>query len=307
MLNALVSFSCVLLRLLRLPVLSLRMAAMIKKHIGFIGAGQMATALGAGFVRAGLVSGAELIASDPSSEARERFSHSTGGQAVDDNDEVVRRSDVLFLAVKPQQMVRVAAELKGKLGPDLLVISIAAGIHLSDLARGFGEKVRWARVMPNTPCLVGKGACGYCLGGTSTSADGQLVQQLLSAVALAIEVEEKLLDAVTGLSGSGPAFVYVIIEALSDGGVRMGLPRAVATALAAQTVLGAAQMVLSTGDHPGVLKDRVASPGGTTIAGLQVLEEAGLRGGLMAAVEAATRRSLELATGSAGVPHASSR
>ena len=274
------------------------MAAMIKKRIGFIGAGQMATALGEGFVRAGLVSGAELIASDPSSEARERFARATGGQTVDDNAEVAGRADVLFLAVKPQQMVRVAAELKGKLGPDLLVISIAAGIRLSVLAQGFGEKVRLVRVMPNTPCLVGKGACGYCLGGTATPADGQLVQQLLSAVGLAFEVEEKLLDAVTGLSGSGPAFVYVIIEALSDGGVRMGLPRAVASALAAQTVLGAAQMVLSTGDHPGVLKDRVASPGGTTIAGLQALEQAGLRGGLMAAVEAATRRSLEY--GSAG-------
>jgi len=257
----------------------------------------MATALGEGFVRCGLVPGVELIASDPSPEARQRFACATGGQCVEDNVEVVRRADVLFLAVKPQQMVRVAAEFKGQLGPDLLVVSIAAGIRLLVLAQGFGEQVRLIRVMPNTPCLVGKGACGYCLGDAATLADGQLVQQLLSAVGLAIEVEERLLDAVTGLSGSGPAFVYLIIEALSDGGVRMGLPRAVASALAAQTVLGAAQMVLSTGDHPGVLKDRVASPGGTTIAGLQALEEAGIRGGLMAAVEAATRRSLELAGG----------
>jgi pyrroline-5-carboxylate reductase len=257
----------------------------------------MATALGEGFVRAGLVSAAELIASDPSSEARQRFARATGAEAVNDNAEVVRRAEVLFLAVKPQQMVRVAAELKGRLGPDLLVISIAAGIRLSVLAQGFGDRVRLVRVMPNTPCLVGKGACGYCLGGSAVAADGLLVQQLLSAVGLAFEVEEKLLDAVTGLSGSGPAFVYVIIEALSDGGVRMGLPRTVASALAAQTVLGAAQMVLSTGDHPGVLKDRVASPGGTTIAGLQAMEEAGIRGGMMAAVEAATRRSLELAAG----------
>ena len=204
---------------------------MIKKRIGFIGAGQMATALGEGFIRAGLVSGAEVIASDPSSEARQRFARATGGQAVDDNAEVAGRTDVLFLAVKPQQMVRVAAELKGKLGPDLLLISIAAGIRLAVLAQGFGERVRLVRVMPNTPCLVGKGACGYCLGGTATPADGQLVGQLLSAVGLAVEVEEKLLDAVTGLSGSGPAFVYVIIEALSDGGVRMGLPRAVAIRL----------------------------------------------------------------------------
>ena len=265
------------------------MAVMMKKRIGFIGAGQMATALGEGFVGAGLVSAADLIAADPSSAARTRFARATGGQAVEDNAEVVSRCDVLFLAVKPQQMVRVAAELKGQLGPDLLVISIAAGIRLSVLAQGFGEKVRLVRVMPNTPCLVRKGACGYCLGGTATPADGQVVPELLSAVGLAFEVEEKLLDAVTGLSGSGPAFVYVIIEALSDGGVRMGLPRSVASALAAQTVLGAAQMVLSTGDHPGVLKDRVASPGGTTIAGLQALEEAGIRGGLMSAVEAATR------------------
>ncbi len=270
---------------------------MINKRIGFIGAGQMATAMGEGFLRAGLVSAAELIASDPSFEARQRFSRSTGGKTVEDNVEVANCADVLVLAIKPQQMVRVAAELKGKLGPDLLLISIAAGIRLSVLVQGFGERVRMVRVMPNTPCLVGKGACAYCLGGNATPADGALVGQLLLAVGLAFEVEEKLLDAVTGLSGSGPAFVYVIIEALSDGGVRMGLPRTIASALAAQTVLGAAQMVLSTGDHPGVLKDRVASPGGTTIAGLKALEDAGLRGGMMAAVEAATRRSMELATG----------
>jgi pyrroline-5-carboxylate reductase len=132
------------------------------------------------------------------------------------------------------------------------------------------------------------------LGPSATQEDGELVQRLLSAVGWAVAVEEKMLDAVTGLSGSGPAFVYVIIEALSDGGVRMGLPRAVATALAAQTVLGAAQMVRTTGEHPGVLKDRVASPCGTTIAGLLAMEQAGIRGGLMAAVEAATRRSMEM-------------
>ena len=152
--------------------------------------------------------------------------------------------------------------------------------------------------MPNTPCLVGQGACGYCLGGKATAEDGQLVQQMLGAVGVAYQVEEKLLDAVTGLSGSGPAFVYVMIEALSDGGVRMGLPRHVATALAAQTVRGAAEMVLVTGEHPGVLKDRVTSPGGTTIAGLQALEAGGVRAALMAAVEAATRRAAELSAGS---------
>jgi pyrroline-5-carboxylate reductase len=270
---------------------------MIEKRIGFIGAGQMATALGEGFARAALVNPPDLVAFDPSSDACERFTKATGGRILAGNLEVARTADVLILAVKPQQMVRVAAELKGQIRPETLVISIAAGIRLATLEQGFGENLRLVRVMPNTPCLVGQGASAYCLGGKATAEDGQLVQQLLSAVGLAVAVEEKMLDAVTGLSGSGPAFVYVIIEALSDGGVRMGLPRAVATALAAQTVLGAAQMVRTTGEHPGVLKDRVASPGGTTIAGLQALEQAGLRGGLMAAVEAATRRSIEMATG----------
>jgi len=270
---------------------------MIEKRIGFIGAGQMATALGEGFVRAGLLKPANLIASDPSPEAAARFAKATGGRTVASNAEVAQAADVLFLAVKPQQMVRVAAELKGKIAPETLLISIAAGIRLAVLEQGFGEQLRLVRVMPNTPCLVGQGASGYCLGGRATAADAELVQELLSAVGLAVAVEEKLLDAVTGLSGSGPAFVYVIIEALSDGGVRMGLPRAVASALAAQTVLGAAQMVRTTGEHPGVLKDRVASPGGTTIAGLQALEQAGIRGGMMAAVEAATHRSIEMAKG----------
>jgi pyrroline-5-carboxylate reductase len=148
--------------------------------------------------------------------------------------------------------------------------------------------------MPNTPCLVGETASGYCLGEHCTPGDGQLVGQLLNSVGKSFQVDEKLLDAVTGLSGSGPAFVYVMIEALSDGGVRMGLPREAALTLAAQTVLGAAKMVLETGDHPAILKDRVASPGGTTIAGLQALETGGVRAALISAVEAATRRSVEL-------------
>jgi pyrroline-5-carboxylate reductase len=148
--------------------------------------------------------------------------------------------------------------------------------------------------MPNTPCLVGEGASGYCLGPRTTEADRELVERLLSSVGRAVAVDEKLLDVVTGLSGSGPAFVFVMIEALADGGVRMGLPRATALELAAQTVKGAAQMVLVSGDHPAVLKDQVASPGGTTIAGLQALEAGGLRSALIGAVEAATRRSIEL-------------
>jgi pyrroline-5-carboxylate reductase len=162
------------------------------------------------------------------------------------------------------------------------------------LGKGLASGVRLVRLMPNTPCLVGQSASGYCLGPNATPADGQLVAQLLGAVGKAFAVDEKMLDAVTGLSGSGPAFVYIMIEALSDGGVRMGLPRDVAAALAAQTVRGAAEMVISSGEHPAVLKDRVASPGGTTIAGLQALEAGGVRAALISAVEAATRRSIEL-------------
>jgi pyrroline-5-carboxylate reductase len=270
------------------------MSTMVSKRIGFIGAGQMATALGQGFVRAGLVRAEELLASDPSEDARQRFAQATGGRTTADNSEAARQADVIFLAVKPQQMGRVLAELKGTLAAGQVVVSIAAGIRLSVLADGLGPAVRLVRVMPNTPCLVGRGACGYCLGPNTTPEDGRLVQQLLQSVGIAAEVEEKLLDAVTGLSGSGPAFVYVMIEALSDGGVRMGLPRTIAARLAAQTVLGSAEMVLCTGEHPGVLKDRVASPGGTTIAGLQALEAGGVRAALMAAVEAAARRSAEL-------------
>ena len=267
---------------------------MVERRIGFIGAGQMATALAKGFTRAGLVAANHVTASDPVADARQRFGHETGAKISADNLQVAAAADVLFLAVKPQQMPQVLAELSGQISPDKLVVSIVAGLRLSTLAEGLGHDVRLVRVMPNTPCLVGQGACGYCLGERASADDGHLVEGLLGAVGKAFRVEEKLLDAVTGLSGSGPAFVYVIIEALSDGGVRMGLPRAVASALAAQTVLGSAQMVLQTAEHPAVLKDRVTSPGGTTIAGLQALEEGGLRAALMAAVEEATLRSIEL-------------
>jgi pyrroline-5-carboxylate reductase len=278
------------------------MAGMLAKRIGFIGAGQMATALAQGFVRGGLLLGEQVYAADPSDAARQRFSHASGSRTTTDNAAVADGSDVLFLAVKPQQIAAVLATLHGHVRPDCLVVSIAAGISLAVLGRGLGPHVRLVRVMPNTPCLVGKGASAYAMGPRATADDGQLVAQLLSSVGTAVQVEEKLLDAVTGLSGSGPAFAYVMIEALSDGGVRMGLPREVAAALAAQTLLGAAEMVIATGEHPGVLKDRVTSPGGTTIAGLQALEEGGVRAALMAAVEAASLRSAELGALAAAAP-----
>lgn len=263
-------------------------------RVGFIGAGKMATALARGLVAAGFTSADQIVASDVYPAARQQFAQETKSRAVETNSEVVASSQIVVLAVKPQQMSGVLAELKGKVTAQHLVISIAAGVPLKTLVAGLGENTRLVRVMPNTPCLVGASASGFAIGGAATKEDAALVEQLLSAVGVAVSVDEKLLDAVTGLSGSGPAYVYQIIEALSDGGVRVGLPRDVATKLAAQTLLGAAKMVLETGEHPGKLKDAVTSPGGTTIAGLHALERGGLRAALMNAVEAATNRSKEL-------------
>lgn len=262
--------------------------------VGFVGAGQMATALAAGWARAGLLDAARSHASDPVPAARAKFEAATGVKAVDSNAEVAADADVLVLAVKPQVMAAASAELRQHLLPRHLVVSIAAGVTLDALAAGLGRDVRLVRVMPNTPCLVGASASGYAAGPAATADDVALVGTLFGAVGTAVAVPERLLDAVTGLSGSGPAFVYVMIEALADGGVRAGLPRDVAQALAAQTVLGSAKMVLETGTHPAALKDAVASPGGTTIAGLHALERAGLRAALMDAVTAASDRAAEL-------------
>jgi pyrroline-5-carboxylate reductase len=263
-------------------------------RVGFIGAGQMATALARGLITSGFIAADHVVAGDVFAAARERFVAETGGRAVESNAEVLAAADIVFLAVKPQQMAHVLADIQGQVTSEHLIVSIAAGVSLSSIAAILGDDCRLVRVMPNTPCLVGASASGYALGHAAHPDDGELVERILSTVGIAVPVPEKLLDAVTGLSGSGPAYVYQIIEALSDGGVCMGLPRDVATKLAAQTLLGAARMVLETGAHPAALKDAVASPGGTTIAGLHALERGGVRGILMDAVEAATLRSAEL-------------
>lgn len=264
------------------------------QRVGFIGAGKMATALGLGLCQSGFTTPDYLSASDVIPAALEQFAEKTGGTPLPTNRSVAERADILILAVKPQQFTAVLAELAPQIEPRHLIISIAAGIPLSALARSLGADRRLVRVMPNTPCLVGESASAYCTGGTATPEDQQLVARLLSAVGLAVPLPESMLDAVTGLSGSGPAYVCLMIEALADGGVKVGLPRDVALKLAAQTVLGTARMVLETLQHPGQLKDAVASPGGTTIAGLHALERHGVRGALMDAVEAATNRSREL-------------
>ncbi|MFW6125303.1 MAG: pyrroline-5-carboxylate reductase [Pirellulales bacterium] len=266
----------------------------LDQRIGFVGSGRMATALAHGFLSAGLVTAESVIASDVLEAARKAFQKQTGSKTTLDNLEVLASSDLVFLAVKPQAIPGVVSQLEPALTPYHLVVSIAAGVTLGQLADGLGAHRRIVRVMPNTPCLVGASASAYCLGGSAGEEDGRLVHELLSAVGVCFELPESLMDAVTGLSGSGPAFICVVIEALADGGVRMGLPRDVATALAAQSVFGSAKMVLETGQHPGSLKDMVASPGGTTIAGLHALERGRLRAALIDAVEAATLRSAEL-------------
>lgn len=261
--------------------------------IAMIGSGQMGEALIGGWLAAKTVTAKAIVATDASAERRDlmkrRFSVRTGS----DNREAAAASTVVVLAVKPQTLNAVMKELASALAGKL-VLSIAAGITLKHLAALAPKTARFVRIMPNTPALVRDGVSAIAFGPGVTSKDQQLARRLFEAVGKAVVVEEKLMDAVTGLSGSGPAYVFTAIEALADGGVKMGLPRSVADLLAAQTVLGAAKMVLETGELPAKLKNGVASPGGTTIAGLHRLEQGGLRAALMGAVEAAAKRSEEL-------------
>jgi pyrroline-5-carboxylate reductase len=268
---------------------------MLSIKIGFMGAGRMATALARGLVQAQTVPAAAIVACDPSKEARLTFGREVPGGVVEANNAGdVAQADVIVLAVKPQQMTEALASIRDALRSDALVVSIAAGVTLHRLEAALPPGQRVVRVMPNTPCLIGRGASGYALGKYATKSDGELVASLLAAVGVAFEVPEKLLDTVTGLSGSGPAFVYSMVEALADGGVAEGLPPELAGELAARTVAGAAEMVLQTGETPAVLRDQVTSPGGTTVAGLAVLRERGFAEAVVEAVRAASRRSAEL-------------
>lgn len=262
--------------------------------IGFLGAGKMATALARGLVRSKLARPQDIFASDPIPAARDHFAKETGGTAAASNLDVVKNARVIFLSVKPDQVATVLGDVGKNFSAVHLLISIAAGVPIAKMEAALPANSRVIRVMPNTPALVGESASAYALGKSATAADGELAQKLFSSVGVAMQVKESLLDAVTGLSGSGPAYVYQFIEALSDGGVAAGLPRDVATRLAAQTVLGSARMVLETGVHPGALKDQVTSPGGTTIEGLHELEKGKLRGTVMSAVRAATEKSKKL-------------
>jgi pyrroline-5-carboxylate reductase len=261
-------------------------------QIGFIGSGRMASALAEGILRAGIAPPGEMVLTDKIPAAADDLARRTGARSLRSNAEVAANAGALILCVKPGDVpdaLREAGDLTGK-----LLVSIAAGVRLERLKESAQGAPRLIRVMPNTPALIGQGAAAYAAGEGATKEDLAVVERVFGAIGIAVRVTEELLDAVTGLSGSGPAFVYTVIEALADGGVLMGLPRDIALRLAAQTVQGAAAMVLQTGMHPAQLRDQVASPGGTTIAGLEALEDAGLRAALIGAVRAATERSGEL-------------
>ncbi|KAH0696742.1 hypothetical protein KY290_015921 [Solanum tuberosum] len=260
--------------------------------VGFIGAGKMAESIARGVVKSGILPASRIRTAHSGSARRTAF-ESIGVTVFDNNTQVVEDSDVIIFSVKPQVVKNVVSQLKPILSEKQLLVSVAAGVKLKDLQEWAGQG-RFIRVMPNTPSAVGEAATVITLGEKATTEDGELISQLFGAIGKVWKADEKLFDAVTGLSGSGPAYVFLAIEALADGGVAAGLPRELALGLASQTVLGAASMVSGMGKHPGQLKDDVASPGGTTIAGIHELEKSGFRGILMNAVVAAAKQSKEL-------------
>ncbi|MGD1979306.1 MAG: pyrroline-5-carboxylate reductase [Akkermansiaceae bacterium] len=262
--------------------------------IGLIGCGKMGSALTLGAIKAGVFKAEDVLAYDPVPAAID--SMGDGIRAAASLEDAVSGSDVLLLCVKPYQIHDVlqrVAELNSNSG-DLLAISIAAGVTIDAMEKSCQKKARIIRCMPNTPALVGQGAAAFALGSDASPEDASFAQNLLGSVGLAYEVTENLIDSVTGVSGSGPAYVYTFIEALADGGLLEGLPRDQALALATQTVLGAATMVAESGEHPALLRDRVTSPGGTTIAALATLEEGAFRSTTIKAVRTAAEKAREL-------------
>ena len=277
-----------------IPARQARKKMLTNKKIGFIGAGNMGEALIKGLIGTGAIDAGQITASDIREDRLSHMKQTYGVGMVQDNSEVVRRSDIVVLSVKPQIMNRVLEEIAGVVSPTHLVVSIAAGVPIEAMEAALHKEARVVRVMPNTPALVGAGTAALAAGAHATEEDLDLARAIFDSVGLSFVIDESLLDAVTGLSGSGPAYVFLIIEALSDAGVKVGLSRHMAQPMAANTVLGSAKLLLDTGEHPGLLKDMVTSPGGTAIAGLHTLEAGGLRTTLINAVEEATRRSREL-------------
>lgn len=263
-------------------------------EVGFLGGGQMALALAGGAIAEGVFSEAQIGFVEPNATQREKLALKFPAATIEAEAAALLPScPRIILAVKPHILKAIGPQIAKLLTGQPLVVSIVSGITLPDLAKLL-DLERIIRVMPNTPALVGAGASAFSAAPNAAKEDIQWVETLLDAVGICKCVPDQLMHAVTGLSGSGPAYAYMMIEALSDGGVAMGLPRDTALQLAAQTMLGAAQMVLQTGTHPGVLKDQVTSPGGTTIAAVRKLEQAGMRSAVIEAVVASAERSQEL-------------
>lgn len=267
---------------------------MLDKTIAFLGTGNMAEAILKGLLRAGTAKPENIIATGRRTERLEELQRAYGVRTTTDNLAAARDADIIVLSVKPQAMDKLVVQVAPALDHRKLIISVAAGVPIAALERRLGAGARIIRTMPNTPSLVGAGACALARGEHASQDDLAVASRIFQSVGTTTVVDENLLDAVTGLSGSGPAYVFLVIEALSDAGVKVGLPRYTALKLAAQTVLGSAQLLIETNAHPGQLKDQVTSPGGTAIAGLHTLEAGGLRTTLINAVEAATRRAKEL-------------
>lgn len=261
--------------------------------LGFIGGGRMAEALISGVLASKLFKPEEIRVADPDGTRQDHLKKHYGVEVGHMNDEVVRASDIVILAVKPQVIADVLRGVEKSVS-SRLIVSLAAGVPICRIHEFLGPQAPIIRAMPNTPAMVGAGMTALAVGPGVGPDAVVCVRQMFESVGKVVLLEERLMNAVTGLSGSGPAYIFLVIEAMADGGVKMGLPRETANLMAAQTVLGAARMIFETKQHPGQLKDQVASPGGTTIAGLHRLEQGCLRAVLMDAVEAATKRSQEL-------------
>jgi len=264
------------------------------KSIGVIGGGKMGSALITGILSRDLVPAENVTVSDVVKERREDLKRACGVNASDDNKKTVKSADIVILAVKPQIMAEILQETAAVVDTKKLIISIAAGISTQYIEAYLKKGARVVRVMPNTPAMIGEGATAITSGAHATEGDMALALHIFEAVGIAVAVKEDLMDAITGLSGSGPAYGFVIIDALASAGVNMGISRDIALKLAAQTLLGAAKLCLRGDKHPAELRDMVTSPGGTTIAGLKALEEGRITATLIAAVEAATLRAKEL-------------
>lgn len=266
--------------------------------LGIIGGGMMAEAIASRLLELEIYKPAEVLVSEPNADRQALWRDRYGVAVTTDNAMIVSMATVVLLAIKPQILPLVSADLEGVAIPEngQAIVSILAGTPLATLETAFPDRAV-IRVMPNTPATVGAGISALAWGSQVTDSDREVARRLLGAVGEVVEVSEAQLDAVTGLSGSGPGYVALIVEALTDGGVAVGLARPIAAKLAVQTVLGTGQLLAETGIHPAELKDRVTSPGGTTIAGIATLEAAGLRSALIAAVQAATARSRELGQG----------